>query len=94
MRETGRHPWETGAMAQLCDAIFALESTDEIERFLRDQPPGAGNEIQLTDAIDRLMQEGKSVQAYRMHGRTFDCGHIEGWLQANTTLAREAGYDV
>ncbi len=65
-----------------------------IMELLRDQPPGAGNEIQLTDAIDRLMQEGKSVQAYRMHGRTFDCGHIEGWLQANTTLAREAGYDV
>ena len=65
-----------------------------IMELLRDQPPGAGNEIQLTDAIDRLMQEGKTVQAFRMHGRTFDCGHIEGWLQANTTLAREAGYDV
>ncbi|MEC7295638.1 MAG: sugar phosphate nucleotidyltransferase, partial [Pseudomonadota bacterium] len=65
-----------------------------IMELLRDQPPGAGNEIQLTDAIDRLMQEGKTVQAFRMHGRTFDCGQIEGWLQANTTLAREAGYDV
>jgi UTP--glucose-1-phosphate uridylyltransferase len=65
-----------------------------IMELLRDQPPGAGNEIQLTDAIDRLMQEGQTVQAFRMHGRTFDCGHIEGWLQANTTLAREAGYDV
>lgn len=65
-----------------------------IMELLRDQPPGAGNEIQLTDAIDRLMQEGKTVQAFRMHGRTFDCGHIEGWLNANTTLAREAGYDI
>jgi UTP--glucose-1-phosphate uridylyltransferase len=62
--------------------------------LLSDQPPGAGNEIQLTDAIDRLMQEGSAVQAFRMSGRTFDCGHIEGWLKANTTLAREAGYDV
>ncbi|MEL7983253.1 hypothetical protein AAG584_24715 [Vreelandella titanicae] len=42
----------------------------------------------MTDAIDRLMQEDKTVQAFRMQGRTFDCGHIEGWLQANTTLAR------
>lgn len=65
-----------------------------IMELLRDQPPGAGNEIQLTDAIDRLMQEGKPVQAFRMSGRTFDCGHIEGWLKANTLLAREAGYDV
>ncbi|UYF98698.1 MULTISPECIES: UTP--glucose-1-phosphate uridylyltransferase [unclassified Halomonas] len=65
-----------------------------IMELLADQPPGAGNEIQLTDAIDRLMQEGQTVQAFRMHGRTFDCGHIEGWLQANTTLAREAGFDI
>lgn len=65
-----------------------------IMELLSDQPPGAGNEIQLTDAIDRLMQEGQTVQAFRMNGRTFDCGHIEGWLKANTILAREAGYDV
>ncbi|WP_249979317.1 UTP--glucose-1-phosphate uridylyltransferase [Vreelandella olivaria] len=65
-----------------------------IMELLRDLPPGAGNEIQLTDAIDRLMQEGQTVQAFRMQGRTFDCGHVEGWLQANTTLAREAGYDL
>ncbi|WP_447553346.1 UTP--glucose-1-phosphate uridylyltransferase [Vreelandella sp. EE22] len=65
-----------------------------IMELLQDQAPGAGNEIQLTDAIDRLMQEGQNVQAFRMQGRTFDCGHIEGWLQANTTLAREAGYDI
>jgi len=65
-----------------------------IMALLSDQPPGAGNEIQLTDAIDRLMQEGSNVQAFRMLGRTFDCGHIEGWLQANVSLAREAGYEV
>lgn len=65
-----------------------------VMELLRDQPPGAGNEIQLTDAIDRLMQEDSTVEAFRMQGRTFDCGHIEGWLQANMTLAREAGYEV
>lgn len=65
-----------------------------VMELLSDQPPGAGNEIQLTDAIDRLMKEDKPVQAFRMNGRTFDCGHIDGWLKANTTLAREAGYDV
>lgn len=65
-----------------------------VMELLSDQPPGAGNEVQLTDAIDRLMQEGKPVQAFRMNGRTFDCGNIDGWLKANTLLAREAGYDV
>lgn len=65
-----------------------------VMELLSDQPPGAGNEVQLTDAIDRLMQEGKPVQAFRMNGRTFDCGNIDGWLKANTLLAREAGYEV
>ncbi|MEA2120423.1 UTP--glucose-1-phosphate uridylyltransferase [Halovibrio sp. HP20-50] len=65
-----------------------------VMELLSDQPPGAGNEIQLTDAIDRLMQEGQPVQAFRMNGRTFDCGNIEGWLKANTLLAREAGYEL
>jgi len=68
-------------------------ATDLLE-LLQDQPPGAGNEIQLTDAIDRLIKEHGNIQAYRMQGRTFDCGHIEGWLNANTTLAREAGYKI
>jgi UTP--glucose-1-phosphate uridylyltransferase len=27
-----------------------------------------------------------------MQGRTFDCGHIQGWLQANQTLGQEAGF--
>lgn len=65
-----------------------------IMELLRTQPPGAGNEIQLTDAIARLLAEGQSIEAFLMQGRTFDCGHIAGWLQANTQLAREAGYEV
>ncbi|MBB3229765.1 UTP--glucose-1-phosphate uridylyltransferase [Halomonas stenophila] len=63
-----------------------------IMTLLEDQPPGAGNEIQLTDAIERLIQETRGVDAFRMRGRSFDCGHIAGWLQANAVLAREAGY--
>ncbi|WP_168016886.1 UTP--glucose-1-phosphate uridylyltransferase [Halomonas salinarum] len=63
-----------------------------IMSLLADQPPGAGNEIQLTDAIARLMREGAGVEAYRMYGRSFDCGNLKGWNKANATLAREAGY--
>ncbi len=43
--------------------------------------PGAGNEIQLTDAIADLMNE-QPVEAYRMTGRTYDCGSKLGYLQA------------
>lgn len=43
--------------------------------------PGAGNEIQLTDAIAALIKE-QSVAAYRMIGATYDCGSKIGYLEA------------
>lgn len=62
-----------------------------VMQLLADLPPGAGNEIQLTDAIDRYLKDGGSVEAYRMHGRSFDCGNLKGWNAANAQLASEAG---
>ena len=53
----------------------------EIMGILAKTPPGAGNEIQLTDAIATLM-ERSPVEAYAMRGRTFDCGNKAGYLQA------------
>lgn len=53
----------------------------EIMAILAETPPGAGNEIQLTDAIATLMQRAP-VEAYAMRGRTFDCGNKAGYLQA------------
>jgi UTP--glucose-1-phosphate uridylyltransferase len=44
--------------------------------------PGAGGEIQLTDAIDELLKE-QSVMAYKMTGETYDCGEKLGYLKAN-----------
>ena len=43
--------------------------------------PGAGNEIQLTDALDALLQES-GAEAYRMQGETYDCGSKLGYLHA------------
>ncbi len=43
--------------------------------------PGAGGEIQLTDAIDTLIQDAP-VHAYAMTGRSFDCGNKAGYLEA------------
>jgi UTP--glucose-1-phosphate uridylyltransferase len=44
--------------------------------------PGAGDEIQLTDAISTLM-ESESVEAYSMVGKSHDCGSKEGYMLAN-----------
>lgn len=53
----------------------------EIMQLLATTPKGAGNEIQLTDAIATL-QESQIVEAYRMQGQTFDCGSKLGYLKA------------
>ena len=50
--------------------------------LLKQTRPGAGGEIQLTDAIDALITE-MPVQAYSMQGQTCDCGNKLGFLLAN-----------
>ena len=53
-----------------------------VMQLLSETKPGAGDEIQLTDALDELLQV-QSVEAYRMTGKTYDCGNKLGYLQAN-----------
>jgi len=50
--------------------------------FLKMTPPGAGDEIQLTDAIDMLIKE-ETVNAFNITGRSHDCGSKLGYMQAN-----------
>ena len=49
--------------------------------LLAKTPVGAGGEIQLTDAIDALM-ESEAVEAFHMSGRSHDCGDKLGYLKA------------
>ena len=44
-------------------------------------PPGAGDEIQLTDAIAMLM-ENNTVEAFHMSGKSHDCGDKLGYMKA------------
>ena len=53
----------------------------KIMSLLEQTPKGAGNEIQLTDAI-AMLQQTDTVEAYRMKGQTFDCGSKLGYLKA------------
>ncbi len=53
----------------------------EIFTLLADQGAGAGGEIQLTDAMERLMQTQK-FHAYEYEGRDYDCGSILGYFEA------------
>lgn len=53
-----------------------------IMELLKDTKPGAGGEIQLTDAMADFLKEG-TLQAFHMQGKTYDCGNKAGYLQAN-----------
>jgi UTP--glucose-1-phosphate uridylyltransferase len=55
--------------------------TPRIFELLAAVTPGAGGEIQLTDAISALLAHEK-VFAQRLPGRRFDCGSKLGYLQA------------
>ncbi len=57
-----------------------------IFHFLENQRRGAGGEIQLTDAIARLLRE-ENVYAYEFSGRRYDCGSKLGYLEATVDLA-------
>lgn len=54
--------------------------------ILAHTPPGAGDEIQLTDAIVSLMSSEK-VDAYAMVGKSHDCGSKQGYMLANIEYA-------
>lgn len=57
--------------------VFSATIWDLLEKT----PVGVGDEIQLTDAIDMLIEK-ETVEAFHMTGETFDCGDKIGYMQA------------
>jgi UTP--glucose-1-phosphate uridylyltransferase len=64
--------------------------TPRIFELLSQVTPGAGGEIQLTDAISKLLDHEK-VMAVRLPGRRFDCGSKLGYLQATVEFGVRHG---
>ena len=60
--------------------------SNRIMKLLETTPRGAGNEIQLTDAIAQLMKE-QDIQAYCLEGKSYDCGDKLGYLKATVQFA-------
>jgi UTP--glucose-1-phosphate uridylyltransferase len=58
----------------------------EVMRALDAQEPGAGGEIQLTDAMARLIGQ-QPFHAYRFEGERYDCGSAAGFVIANLAMA-------
>ena len=61
-----------------------------VMKLLMATGPGAGGEVQLTDALQALVQRAQ-VEALMMRGCSFDCGYKLGFLQANIALGLEDG---
>ncbi|WOG25377.1 UTP--glucose-1-phosphate uridylyltransferase GalU [Endozoicomonas sp. 8E] len=55
--------------------------TPDIFDILRETPPGSNGEIQITDALREQCKAGL-VLAYKFEGTRFDCGSIEGYIEA------------
>jgi len=58
----------------------------EVMRALDAQEKGAGGEIQLTDAMARLIGK-QPFHAYRFEGERYDCGSAAGFVIANLAMA-------
>ncbi len=60
--------------------------TPDIFPLLGDQKTGVGGEIQITDAIDRLVKK-RPVYAFEFEGKFYDCGSKLGFLETNLVMA-------
>ena len=60
--------------------------TPDIFNILRNIKPDKNGEIQITDALNIQAKKG-NVIAYKFKGRRFDCGSVEGYLEANNYFA-------
>ncbi len=85
MRDTIEKPSREEAPSNLA-IIGRYLFTPTIFDLLRETPPGAGEEIQLTDAIRRLI-EREPVYSYRFKGKRYDAGNKLEFLLANLSFA-------
>ena len=61
--------------------------TPDIFDILRTISSKDGEEIQITDALLELAKQGKVI-AYKFKGKRFDCGSVEGYVQATNYFAK------
>lgn len=55
--------------------------TPDIFDLIEQTEPGKGGEIQITDALLKQAKAG-CVLAYKFKGKRFDCGSVEGYIEA------------
>jgi len=66
--------------------------TPDIFDILRNQSNGVGGEIQLADSIN-LQAESNRVETILLNGKRFDCGNIQGYVEAIKHMASKYKFD-
>ncbi len=64
--------------------------TPDIFNILKQTKPGKDGEIQITDALLTQAKQG-SLIAYKFKGKRFDCGSIQGYVEATNYFAKQQG---
>ncbi len=59
--------------------------TPDIFEILKSTPLGKNGELQITDALKTQAKEGKVI-AYKFRGKRFDCGSVEGFVEATNAF--------
>ncbi len=67
--------------------------TPDIFKVLETTKPGKGGEIQITDALLTLAKEGK-VLAYKFSGKRFDCGSVDGFVEATNYFYQKGKHAI
>ncbi len=59
--------------------------TPDIFELIKDTKPGKNGEIQITDALNEQAKKGMVI-AYKFKGKRFDCGSVEGFVEATNYM--------
>jgi len=65
----------------------------EVMEALKNTEPGYGNEIQLTDAISKMLQKDEML-GLKYNAKKFDCGSREGFINANIHFAKKQNIKI
>ena len=84
MADGGRHSWRTRELGDLAEAILALRSQDEVERFLRDlctiaELEAMGHRWAVARLVDRGLPYLEVAQ--RTHASTTTVTRVAHWLR-------------
>ena len=64
--------------------------TPDIFNILKNISPGKNGEVQITDALLQQARKGKVI-GYQFKGKRFDCGNINGYVEATNYFAKQQG---